>query len=96
MSVDEDRDCGLHLGIWGFTKEMATACQSIKEDGSPFDQDDFAACVKEMRPLASKLAEGIDLSRYQAAYTVENSKVKAPAYEVVNLIPPILKQTFSA
>lgn len=74
---------------------MATGCPSLKEDGSSFDKTDFAKCVKEMRPLACKLAEETDLSKYQAAYTMDNEKVKAPAYEVVDLIPPTCKHTFS-
>jgi hypothetical protein len=74
---------------------MATGCPSLKEDGSPFDQTDFAKCVKEMHPLACKLAEEANLSRYQAAYTMENTKVKAPAYDVVDLTPPMRKHTFS-
>jgi hypothetical protein len=45
-------------------EEMATGYPGLKEDGSPFDQTDFAKCIKEMRPLACKLAEETDLSRY--------------------------------
>ena len=58
-------------------EEMATRSPSLKEDGSPFDQIDFAKCVKEMRPLACKLAAETDLSRYQPTYNMENVKVKA-------------------
>ena len=76
-------------------EEMATGCPSFKDDGSPFDASDFTKCVKEMRLLASKLAEETDLSKYQAAYTKENEKVKALAYEIVELIPPIRKHTFA-
>jgi hypothetical protein len=76
-------------------EEMATGCPRFKEDGSPFDASEFAKCVREMRPLASQLAEETDLSKYQAAYTKENAKVKAPAYEIVELIPPIRKHTFA-
>ena len=47
-----------------------------------------------MRPLASKLAEETDLSKYQAAYIVENAKVKASVYPVMDLIPPTRKHTF--
>ena len=51
--------------------ELATCCPSFKEDGSPFDKNDFATCVKEMRPLVSLIAKEINLSKYQAAYTEE-------------------------
>ena len=39
-----------------------------KEDGSDFDNDDLRAITREMRPLASKLAEDTDLSFYQTIY----------------------------
>lgn len=45
-------------------EEMATVCPRLKEDEYLFDQSDFARCVKEIRPLACKLAEEIDLSKY--------------------------------
>ena len=48
-----------------------------------------------MRPLASKLAEDMDMSQYQAVYDVENKKVKAPVHEAQDLIPPIRKHTFA-
>ena len=75
--------------------DIAIGYPSLKEDGTPFEQEDFAACVKEIRPLASQLSVETDLSRYQAAYTVENSKVRAPAYDVVDLISPMRKHTFA-
>ena len=37
--------------------DLANGCPSIKEDGSPFTADDFAALTTEMRSLASKLAQ---------------------------------------
>ena len=75
--------------------ELATGCPSFKEDGSPFDKKDFATCVKEIRPLASLIAEETDLSRYQAAYTAGNQKMLTLAYKIVDLIPPIYKHTFA-
>ena len=44
--------------------DIATGYPSLKEDGTPFEKKDFAACVKEIRPLASLIANEIDLSRY--------------------------------
>ena len=46
-------------------------------------------------PTASQLAAETNLSRYQGAYTVENSKVRVLAYDVVDLIPPMRKHTFA-
>ena len=74
---------------------MATGCRGLKEDESPLDQTDFAKRVKEMRPLACKLAEETDLSRYQPTYNMENTKINAPAYDVMDLTPPTRKHTFA-
>jgi hypothetical protein len=48
-----------------------------------------------MRPFASKLAQKTDLSKYHPVYDAENAKVKAPVYEVADLIPPTRKHTFA-
>ena len=48
-----------------------------------------------MHPLASKLAEETDLSHYQSIYGANNKRVKAPTYDVPNLIPPIRKHTYA-
>ena len=75
--------------------DIATGYPSLKEDGTPFEKKDFAACVKEIRPLASLIANETDLSRYQPAYDMENQKLPTPAYKVMDLIPPIRKHTFA-
>src|SRR5215216_3767182 len=76
-------------------EELASGCPSVKEDGSPFSADDFAQIVRGMRPLASKLAEEMDLLQYQVVYDVENKRMKAPVHEAQDLIPPIRKYTFA-
>ena len=48
-----------------------------------------------MRPLASKLAEGTDLSYYQSVYDANNKRIKAPTYDAQNLTPPIRKHTYA-
>ena len=50
---------------------------SVKEDGSPFSIEDFATIAREMRPLASKLAQDTNLTHYQSIYDADNKKVKA-------------------
>ena len=45
--------------------------------------------------MTSKLAEESEVSKYQAAYTVQNEKLKAPIYPVMDLIPPTRKHTFA-
>src|SRR5215216_7106106 len=64
--------------------------------GLPLIKKDFAACVKEIRPLASLIANETDLSKYQSAYDMENQKMPTPAYKVMDIIPPIHKHTFVA
>ena len=75
--------------------EVATRYPSLKEDGTPFDQQDFAACVREIRPHAAVIAEDTNISKYQLAYDVENQKMHTPAYKVMDLIPPIHKHTYA-
>ena len=69
---------------------MATSFLDFKEDWSPFDQADFARCIKEMRPLACKLAAETDLSRYQPTYNMENAKVKAPWISLLQRVSILL------
>ena len=45
-------------------KDVGKGYPSQKEDRSEFDNDDLRAITREMRPLASKLAEDTDLSFY--------------------------------
>ena len=58
--------------------DISIGYPSLKEDGTPFDKKDFTACVKEIRPLASLIANETDLSRYQPAYDMENQKIPTP------------------
>ena len=76
-------------------EDLANGCPSVKEDGTPFSADDFADIVRSMHPLATRLAEETKLSQYQAAYDVDNKKVKAPIHQETDLIPPIRKHTFA-
>ena len=68
---------------------------SLKEDGTLFEQMDFAACVKEIRPLASLIANETYLTKYHPAYDVGNQRQTTPTYKVTSLIPPIRKHTFA-
>ena len=67
----------------------------MKEDGTPFDQKDFAACVKSVRPVATLIGNDTDLTKYQPGYDVENQRIPTPLYEAVSLIPPTRKHTFA-
>ena len=44
--------------------EVATGYQSLKEDGTPLDQKDFADCMKEIRPMVTLIANETNLSKY--------------------------------
>ena len=49
-------------------EDVGNGYPSQKEDGSEFNNDDLRAITREMRPLASKLAEDTNLSIYQNVY----------------------------
>ena len=72
-------------------EDIGNGYPNQKEDGSDFDNDDLRAIMREMRPLASKLAEDTDLSFYQSTYDADNKRLNAPTYDVHDLIPPIRK-----
>ena len=75
--------------------EIALGYPSLKEDGTPFDQKDFAACVKSVRPVATLIGNDTDLTKYQPGYDAENQRIPTPHYEAVSLIPPTRKHTFA-
>ncbi|XBI58866.1 hypothetical protein VPH35_040030 [Triticum aestivum] len=52
--------------------DIALGYPSLKEDGTAFDQKDFAACVKAVRPVATLIGNDTDLTKYQPGYDAEN------------------------
>ena len=60
--------------------DISTGYPSLKEDGTPFEQEDFIACVKEIRPVATLIANEVDLTKYQAGYDAENRRIPTPHY----------------
>ena len=68
---------------------------SMKEDGSAFSAEDHHALTKDMRALASRLADEADITRYHAGYDLENARVERPIYDTENLIPPVRMHTFA-
>ncbi|XBI10225.1 hypothetical protein VPH35_137549 [Triticum aestivum] len=44
--------------------DIALGYPSLKEDGTPFDQKDFAACVKSVRLVATLIGNDTDLTKY--------------------------------
>ena len=51
--------------------------------------------MKDIRPLASLIANETDLTKYHSAYNKANQRQPTPTYEVTSLIPPICKHTFA-
>ena len=52
--------------------DIAIGYPSLKEDGTSFEQEDFAACVKEICPVASLIGNDTDVTKYQPSYDAEN------------------------
>ena len=75
--------------------DIAKGYPGQQEDGSYFDNEALKALTKEMRPLASQLAEEANLSTYWSFYDADNRRVDAAMKEVQNLIPPIRKHTYA-
>ena len=67
----------------------------VKEDGSNFDNDDLRRLTKQMRAVASKLADDTDLSNFQPFYNAEGKRQPADIHEVEELVPPIRKHTYA-
>ena len=51
----------------------------MKEDGSPFDQDDFMACVRGVWPQATTLGDGTNVGKCQSGFDSENKKMAIPS-----------------
>ena len=75
--------------------DIALGYPSLKEDGTPFDQRDFAAYVKIVRPVATLIGNDTDLTKYQPGYNAENQRIPTPRYEALSLIPPTRQHTFA-
>jgi hypothetical protein len=75
--------------------DIAIGYPSLKEDGTSFEQEDFTTCVKEIRPVATLIADDTDLTKYQPGYDAANQRIPTPHYKVTSLIPPIRKHTFA-
>ena len=75
--------------------DIAIGYPSLKVDGSSVEQEDFAACVKEIRPVATLIADEADLTKYHSGYDAGNQRMPTPRYKVTSLIPPIRKHTFA-
>ena len=59
--------------------DVARGYPTVKEDESPFDQDDFIACVREVRPQATSLGDDTNVDKYQPGFGSENKKMATPS-----------------
>ena len=75
--------------------DVAKGYPTVKEDGTPFEQDDFIACVRGVRPQATILGEETNIDKYQPGFDMENKKMATPSYKVTDLIPPVRQHTFA-
>ena len=75
--------------------DLSLGYPSLKEDDTAFGEQDFTACVKVVRPLATLIGEDTDLTKYSPGYDSENQRTPNAPYDQVSLIPPMRKHTFA-
>ena len=75
--------------------DVAKGYPTMKEDVTPFEQDDFIACVRGVRPQATILREETNIDKYQPGFDMENKKMATPSNKVTDLIPPVRQHTFA-
>ena len=75
--------------------DLTLGYPSLKEDGSAFDDQDFTACVKVVRPLAILIGNDTDLTKYSPGYDSENRRMPNVSYDQVSMIPPTCKHAFA-
>ena len=74
---------------------VARGYPTVKEDGSPFSQDDFIAYVREVRSQATSLGDDTNVDKYQPGFDNANKKMATPSYKLADLIPPVREDTFA-
>ena len=76
--------------------DVAKGYPTVKEEGTLFEQDDFIACVRGVRPQATILGDETNIDKYQPGFDAENKKMATPSYNVMDLIPPVRENTFAS
>ena len=66
--------------------DVAKGYPSFKEDGTPFDQEDFAACVKGIRLHATILGDETNVDKYQPGFDADNKKMAPPSYSLQSFL----------
>ena len=75
--------------------DIAKGFPSEQENGAEFDNEALKNVTREMRPLASQLAEEANLTVHRSFYDANNKRIDTVIPEVQNLIPPIRKHTYA-
>lgn len=75
--------------------DIARGYPTVMEDGSLFEQDDFVACVREVRPQTTILGDETNIDKYQPGFDLDNKKMATPSYKA-DLIPPVRQHTFAS
>ena len=75
--------------------DLAKGFPSTQENGADFDDATLKRVTREMRPLASQLAEDANLTVHRSYYDANNKRVNTVIREAQNLIPGIHKHTYA-
>ena len=59
--------------------DVARVYPTVKEDGSPFEQDEFMACVRGVRPQATTHGDDTNIDKYQPGLDADNKKMATPS-----------------
>ncbi|KAI5000836.1 hypothetical protein ZWY2020_010795 [Hordeum vulgare] len=77
-------------------EEIARGFPEYKDDGLEFTHGDYAQCMRAVCPTTSQLAEGLDLTKYQATYDESHKRVPPPTFAPVDLTPQRRKHLFAS
>ena len=67
--------------------DLALGYPSLKEDGTVFDDHDFTACIKAIRPVTTLVGNDADLSKYASGYDIENQSIPNTPYDQISPLP---------
>ena len=76
--------------------ELADGFPELNSDGKAFTRDDYTRLRKETRSVATKLAQEVNLDRYQAGFDEAGKRIEQPNFKTVSLIPAGRKDCFAS
>lgn len=74
---------------------LAGGFPELNTDDTEFTESDYLRCVRETRPAATKIANDLDLNKFQVGYNEGGKRMSMPDPQPVELLPP-RKQTFAS